>query len=332
MTQFLQVPHKAFLLYSNRKIDGKTKAKLLATDLALFGTPAGLIGSYFLPDDILPEDDAGRYAMTEGLEALAYNTIFKEFLDEEQDLDLAALNPYGLDGFAKLYMAMFEDGEWMKVAPAYHLLNPESGRLPLALKELTRYFSGEIDPNMPPATMMSVAHKVAQISSGYSAGSAAHAALEMGKWKSAAGDALPGDVTFPTAVMKSLGFGLLSQREMYKLSQERFDDEDALKQDILKDLKATQRILSDSMNATKEEHDLAIRSTNIMLNRYANNPAARVIIMQQLRKDLLGKENTLMRQMFKNSGIPEAGATRDQILRSNLDPERKQQLLDRLDN
>lgn len=331
LTQFLQVPHKSFLLYANRKLNNETKARLLLADTLLFGTAGGLITQTFF-GDILPEDPDARYAMTEGLEAYIFNKIFKEALDQDQDLDLSAFNPYGVDGFVKLYMAAFGDGDLAMVAPAYHLMNPETGRIPLAMKELFRFFSPGVESDLPPATMVSVADKVAKIASAYSSGSAAYSALEMGKWKSAAGDELPGEVTFPLAVMKSLGFDRLSTREMYKLSQERFEDQKGMKEDILKDLKATQRILSDSMGGTKADVDLARRATNIMMSRYENNPAAMQIITQQVKKDLSGKEHMLMMQMLKHSGIEGAGATRDQILRSSLDDEMKQILIDRLDN
>lgn len=331
LTQFLQVPHKSFLLYANRKIDNNTKARLLLADTMLFGTAGGIITQTFF-GDTLPEDPEMRYLITEGVEASIFNKIFKEAFDQDQDLDLSAFNPYGLDGFVKLYLAAFGDGDMSMVAPAYHLMNPETGRIPLAMKELFRFFSGSIETDLPPATLVSVADKVAKISSGYSSGAAAYAALEMGKWKSAAGDELPGEVTFPLAVMKSLGFDRLSTREMYKLSQERFADQKALKEDILKDLKATQRILSDAMNGTKSDVDLARRASNIMLSRYADNDFAMQIITQQLKKDLTGKESMLMMQMMKHSGIKDAGATRDQILRSGLDDEMKEILIDRYEN
>ena len=334
ITQFLQVPHKSYLMYTNRKLDGATKLRMLAGDTLLWGSAGGVIGATF-GGDILPDDPEARYAVTEGVQAYVYNKLFKEIAGETQDLDLSALNPYGLDGWGKLFMALKGDGKLSDVAamaPAYNLFNTENGRIPLAIKEMARYFSGEIDPNIPPATMTSVADRVAKIASGYSSYAVAHAALESGTWKSNAGDRLPGEVTYPLAIAKSLGFDRLSTRELYKLSQERFTDEKKFKDAVLKDYKETNRLLTEAMNMPKDERDIVVAATNVMLSKWKGNEAAWKIIIQQQKKDLTGKDSQLLIQMIRNSGISDVGATRDQINRAPIDEEYKKILLDRFNN
>lgn len=334
ITQFLQVPHKSYLMYTNRKLDGNTKLRMLAGDTILWGSAGGIIASTF-GGDILPDDPDTRYAVTEGVQAYVYNKLFKEISGETQDLDLSALNPYGLEGWGKLFFALNGEGkigDIAMMAPAYNLFNTENGRIPLAIKEMARYFSGELDPNLPPATLASVADRVAKIASGYSSYAVAHAALESGKWKSASGDQLPGEVTYPLAIAKSLGFDRLSTRELYKLSQERFKDQKEFKDAVLKDYKETNRLLTESMNMTKDERDIVIAATNVMLSKWKGNEAAWRIIMQQQKKDLTGKDTQLLLQMLRNSGIPDVGATRDQINRAPIDEQYKKILLDRFNN
>ena len=334
ITQFLQVPHKSYLMYTNRKLDGNTKLRMLAGDTILWGSAGGIIASTF-GGDILPDDPDTRYAVTEGVQAYVYNKLFKEISGETQDLDLSALNPYGLEGWGKLFFALNGEGkigDIAMMAPAYNLFNTENGRIPLAIKEMARYFSGELDPNLPPATLASVADRVAKIASGYSSYAVAHAALESGKWKSASGDQLPGEVTYPLAIAKSLGFDRLSTRELYKLSQERFKDQKEFKDAVLKDYKETNRLLTESMNMTKDERDVYIAATNVLMSKWKGNEAAWKIINEQKKKDFTGKDTQLLLQILRNSGIPDVGATRDQINRAPIDEQYKKILLDRFNN
>ena len=331
VTQFLQVPHKAYLGYTNRKLDGPTKLRMAAGDILLWGSAGGIIASLF-GGDILPDDPDTRYLVSEGVQASVYNKLFKELADQDQDLDLTALNPYGLEGFGKLYFALKEGkgfGDVAAAAPAYNLINPENGRLPLAIKEMARYFSGEIDPNMPEATMTSVADRIAKIASGYSSYASAHAALEAGKWRTNTGEELPGEVTPALAIAKSLGFDRMSTRELYKLSQERFKTEKEFKDAVMKDYKETYRILTEAQGMSRDEREIVIKATNVLLNKWTGNPAALRIIIQAQKADMTGKQDQLLKQLIKNAGIPDVEATQDQIKRAPISDEQKSILLKR---
>lgn len=330
LTQFMQMPHKAALMYTNRKIPVADKMKLAVTDLVLWGPPVAIVSDMFA-GDILPDDATARYAVSQGLMAHMYNEIFKGVSGEETDLDFKWLSPYGLDGWTQMLFAITDGGfdDMMKKAPAYSLLSPEKGRIPIAMKEWYSLFSGRIEDDLPEATLTSVLQRTAEISSGYSHFAKANAAMKSHEYKDKYGNLLIGTPTPGTVFMAGFGVDTLNHKQAFELSMSKSVKDKDFEETVLKDYKETYRILVAATNQSKEDWELNVRATNILMNRWENVPEAKMIILKQRKLDAATPESRLVRGALKNAGIPDAGYTPDKIRQLPLSAEQKQELMDR---
>lgn len=330
LTQFMQMPHKAALMYTNRKIPTADKLKLAATDLVLWGPPIAVISNMFA-GDVLPEDDTTRYMVSQGLVAHMYNEIFQGLSGEDENLDFKWLSPYGYDGWHQMLFAVTDGGfnDMLKKAPAYSLLSPEKGRVPIAIKEWYRLFSGDIENDLPEATMKSVLQRTAEIASGYSHFAKAHAALESDKRRDKYGNPLIGTPTPGTVFMSGFGVETLNQKQAFELSMAKSVRDKDFEDVVTKDYKETRRIVTAAMSGTKEDYVLDLRATNILMNRWANIPEAQKIIMKLRKRDAMTPGDRLTIGAMRNAGIPDAAYTPDQIKQLPVDDETKQILLRR---
>lgn len=343
--QFLQMPHKALVQLSNRKLDPVVRLRMAAWDLVMFGAPTGLIGAMVTAGggdggDILPDDPETRDKFVYGMEAFYLNKLFTILDDsgEKSRIDFSSLNPYGFDGWAKMYNALMEDGLLAAYAasPTAQLMaingvndQKRNGRIPQAVITMGRFFNvfEELDPENP-TEFSAVLNDAAKISSGWTTWSNAKLMYETRLKMDSAGGTVDEKVTIPEVWATALGFGTLGTKELYALSKSRSDSKKAHEEDVMKRYRDIVQYVTTALQT--DNNDLAhTQKVMSMLMRTFDNPDDLKMVVTQWKKDMTGRDLGLLKQMIEASGIPNAEKFKDDVKMWNTDEQTKKLILER---
>jgi hypothetical protein len=344
--QFLQMPHKAMLQLTNRKVPTPVAARLAAWDLIMWGAPIGTISAIAMAvgadgEGVLPDDEELREKVVYGLESYYLNQMFSQMDDsgEKSRIDFSALAPNDMDGWARMYHALADDGVFgaFAASPAGQLFavdgvngSRRNGRIPTAMITMGRFFNvvDEVEP-MEPTEFSAVLNDMAKITSGWTAASNAMVMLETRKKVDAMGATVDSTLTTPEIIAAFLGFGTKSTKELYEISKhaaksKKAHDEDVLSRyrDIMtyykeklavegSDIKHIQRVSSMLMSTFKDPYDLAL-------------------VKSQWQKDMIGPEANLLKMMVERSGHPSLDKTMDDIRMAPLPDDDKARLMQRV--
>jgi hypothetical protein len=344
--QFLQMPHKAVLQATNRKIPLGAKIRMAGWDLIMFGAPTGLIASIYTAagedgGDILPDDPEHRDMFVSGVEAYALNKMFTMMDDsgEKTRIDLSALKPYDMEGWARMYIALMDKGYlgMLAASPAGQVLavdgtnnSRRNGRIPQAILTLGRFFNvvQEVEPETP-TTFGAVLNDVAKITSGWSAASKAMMMMEARKTYDSMGVTVDGNITTPEVYAAFLGFGTMSTKEMYQVSRTISENKKAHEADVMKRYRDIVSYYASSLDADAPDIE-HIQKVSSMMMRTFNDPEDLELVNKQWQKDLVGKEAQLFASMVKASGMPTEKGLEDAIRTWPVPQEQKDQMMGRL--
>lgn len=344
--QFLQMPHKAILQATNRKLPLTVRARMMAWDLIMFGAPTGTIG-YFMTKagadggDILPDDEEHRDMFVDGLEAWAMNKVITMMDDsgEKTRIDFSALAPNSMDGWARMYSSLVDDGAFAALAasPAGQLFavdgvngSRRNGRIPTALLTMGRFFNvvDEMDPNDPTA-FTDIVRDVAKITSGWSAADNALLMLETRKKQDATGVVVDSSITTPEIAAAFLGFGTKSSKELYEISKNRATEKKKHEEQVMSKYRDIVTYYKQELN-TENGNIEHVQKVSSMLLRTFDDPYDRALVVAQWQKDLVGKESSLFKTMLDASGMPGADKLMDDIRKWPVDDNTKNQMIQRV--
>lgn len=331
--QFMQVPHKAVLQLTNRRIDRATKFKLISGDLIMWGPPTALISSA-LWGDTLNDNPELKDFLTFGAESFFLNKFFDKFVEADTNIDFSSLAPYDLTGWGKFFSTMFENGltQTMINSPSGQMYLKEGGRVQNAVAAMGRFFGVFDTYDMEQESFTSMMNEVMKISSGYNNAIKARILLNAEKGLNQYGDVIDKKVNHVEAWAQLLGFGTSDTREHYRLAMELNEDDKNYKEDVLKVYKDIRRYYSEKLEVDSNDPKYIQSVTSSILKAFEGKPLAQQIIADQLKKDLSDKETSLLRLMMKRSGFPEMGEAKDQIMRAPVDDATKEELLKRWDH
>ena len=226
--QFLAVPHKAILSLTTSKMwTPAEKARLAATHFMLYGTYG--VGLYGVVNSLRQENPD---TLTEeewsivlgGLVDASMNKLFNLFVDEKgEDTSLAisaSVSPLsgGIVPFGEFLTALQEDGFYSTITgPSWNLINPDTGRIPKAIREITALIS--TDGGITEENMAEVFSLAASVPSGGSDWMKQQFALNTGYIVSASGKPLHANVTRAEALGQGWGFATQEQLEMMSASK-----------------------------------------------------------------------------------------------------------------
>jgi len=343
--QFLQMPHKMFTLATNRKIDTASKLRIIGWDMIMFGAPIGLVSSIMTATgqnggDILPDDQDTRDLLVYG----AYSSLMNytlTHLDEsgqKSRVDFTSLSPYDLDGWAKMYKAFTEQGAFgaFAASPAGQVLAVDGvngqkrmGRIPQAMLTMGRFFNvfEELDPNNP-TKFTAVLNDVAKITSGWTTIDNARIMLETRKKQDKYGVTLDSTLTDPEIGAAFLGFSSLSTKELYQMSQELAQDKKKHEEKVMSKYRDIMTYVQNSLQS--ETVDIAhVQAVQSMLMRTFTDPNDLRLVKDQWVKDMMGKDQQLLLNMFRASGMPDSQQYLDKIRMSPLNDQEKAIMLQR---
>lgn len=346
--QFLQMPHKAWLQLTNRKLPLEMRLRLAAYDLVMFGVGGGATyqGLSWLwskvgqnGDDLLPNDPEHRDMFVYGMESFALNKMFSMMDDsgEKTRIDFSALAPNDMDGWARMYRSMLDQGTLATIgqSPIGQMLavngvngSKRNGRIPQAIFTLGRYFNvfEELDPTNP-TEFTAVLNDAAKISSLWTTAQNAKLMLETRKKLDGVGAEIDSHVTIPEALASGLGFGTLSTKELYQISQHRAQDKKAHEADVEARYRDILAYYKDNIKDGQVEHAQKVTS---MLLRTFDEPGDMDLVLKWWKRDMAGKEIGLTKQMLEGAGLPDSRHFEDDIKLWNTDQDTKDTMLERV--
>jgi uncharacterized FlgJ-related protein len=345
--QFLQMPQKALLQTTNRKLPWDVRARLTGWDIIMWGAPVGIISNFLYAtgqdgDNVLPDDPQLREIVTDGVTSFGYNKMVSEFDDsgERSRIDFSALKPYDLDGWAKMYSAMMTDGTLglLAASPTGQILavdgtgkSTRNGRIPTALLSLGRFFNviDEIDPQNP-TSFRGVLNDVAKITSGWSAADKAMIMLETRKKFNSLGQSVDSYVTNPEVAAAFLGFGTKSEKELYELTKFTTESKKKHEAEVMTKYRDILRYYSNSL-AEPGADVQHIQRVSSMLMRTFTDPKDLQLVYQQWQRDMVSKDglNTFL-NMARAVEIPNIEGAIDQIKKAPIPDNQKVELMNRL--
>lgn len=333
--QFMQVPHKAVLNYTNRKIPGKDRMRLALGDLMLWGGPGYLLADYF--GTKLPDDPDARMIILDGLEGFAINKSLQLMMGDDQfKLDTSSLAPMDLVGSTEAVRTLLTEGPWAAIAvsPAGQLLGIGAedklkgpGKIPYAFKNAAMFFNGFDDTTQSPKEFVDVVKDFANISSGLSNGMQAYAMLEFEKKASKLGVTVRNNVDYAEAIAKLAGFNESSQAQLFKMVDKISKKEKDIEKDIVKDVKFFAQYYQDKFGQGIQDTRQLTALTGTLLKRYTDDPKAYEIVRREVGKLLKDPESRLMETIMRSSGHIDSYDYSERIKDINMPVENKEIIL-----
>lgn len=333
LLQFMQVPHKAMLQATNRRIPLDARMQMIAADLVLWGTPAASIAAFY-GMEILPKNETARELVVNGLESVMLNTMFDMMAGDDTRIDFTSLAPYDMTGWGKFASAIWTEGLQTVIlnSPAGSLLFKDGSQGKKVIQSLGRWFNAFEDDEETPETFLSVADEVAKMSSGYNNIIKARLLLDMRKRLDQYGNQVDDKVTKYEAWAQALGFGTMDSHNLYKISQERFKSDKAEQEEILKVYKDIRRMYADKLQTEATDPLYIQKVSGRLLQVFKDNPPALALVTRQFTKDMIDKDSALVVKMIKASGGKNAGALKDQVKQLPVDEAEKDRLLNIVDD
>jgi hypothetical protein len=347
LLQFLQMPHKALNQMLNRNLDTATKLRMAGMDLIMFGAPVGAISAVVTAaggdgGDILPDDPMMRDLFVYGMTSTFTNALLTK-LDssgEQTRLDLTALANTNMDGWTKMLSALV-DGEGfaaLAASPAGQLFAMEGvngsrrdGRIPQALMTMGRYFNvfEEIDPENP-TEFKAVVNDLAKITSGWTALDNALIMLELRKKQDRLGVTVDSSVTVPEIAGAFMGFGTLTTKELYELTQRLSKDTKHTQESRMRKYNAIMAHTKENLSQDNPDISRTQRTTSMLMRTFKDDPEGLAMVHKQWGKDMLGKEQGLVLQMWKGTTLPGSTKFLDSVrMAPNLTEEQKAIMIQR---
>lgn len=243
VVQFLQVPHKAVMQFSDNRLTRAERSRLVVGDLLLYGGLgsavsygySGLFGDEF-------EDDHPEVAKALQDGALQYvaNAALSDIFEEDVELDIqGSLSPLDFGGYSKLAESMLTDGgllEALSNTPSGQLLFKDGNRIQKAIMSVGRLVGFLPDSELNPSDITGTLNDIARISSGWTNAEKAYLAYTTQKVLTKSGQTLIDGVNVGEAVGMVFGFPPKELAKYYEdamsLSEDKKAWEDAARKSI----------------------------------------------------------------------------------------------------
>lgn len=343
LTQFMQVPHKAFLTMStNRHLSWKQKARLVAFNTALFGAAPGTF-LYELWGSRLPTDEEGvgaetREAIMQGLGGYLFNKMVGSsygFISGEknyQDIDFQSLRSTDGQGLWEFVTDLLttDVGEMVANTPAGSLLMGYNPRVANAIKKVAEFahFKEPDDENR--ADLGEVMISLGNLSSGFSNAYKAGQILYYEKKYNSEGGSKVDNAPTPTAVAQAWGLNTVEEARGFYVSQRMYEES----QDLINDVKERHRLYNQDLyreGITQDETEFVLRKQNAT-NRMFQSQRGRELWLQEISRDIGNGKDTLLRNAARSIEWMEEDNARSMINALPVSEERKAGLHELVDD
>lgn len=332
--QFMQVPHKAFLQYTNRNFTKAQRYRLAALDSAMWGVPLVGVGTplYSMIAEDLPENEVARNAILYGLEDLILNSSIEAISGVKTDIDFSSLAPNDLHGLASTMWGMMSTdiGEIIANSPSGQLFFGGNPRITNAMKDAARlmHFDPSIHPD--PMDLSTTAVEFSKIASGMSNFYKMKLAMEYGIIRNGYGKVIDDDVTSTEALALLWGFSTKDAKKMREVNTQIYNDSKSLKDDVEKMFKETVRQLSQK-DLTPEQVRAQIKLLNFGALAWKDTPKAKEIWGNLVKKHAKSNEDIIIKRLMEHHEIVDEGVVEAMIRDSGVSEDSRDRLLNILE-
>jgi predicted ArsR family transcriptional regulator len=332
MLQFMQMPHKAMLFYTNRGIDPAVRARMAVGDLILWGTALDGL-SNALNFDFLPDDGSTTSeVLRDGVVSTLYNHALNAMFEGTHKADFSALSPYGLDGWLKLWHSLTGQGVYQTVmnSPSAGLIG---SRFSNVAKNMASFFNPKpFDDRQTPEKFVDLLTSTADLSSGFSNAHKAYLVQKFGERRDQYGQLIDSNTTTGDTIAQAFGFTSQAQTQNYDLANQMRQDTNSHKKEVLQVYKDIKKFYAQHYYQN-ENPDIKFMTdiTGAAMQYYANDPVAMKIIQQQWERDSVGTDANLTKQMFNSFNLPGMTDYRTRIANLSVDDNTKKQMNAALD-
>ena len=332
LLQFMQMPHKAWLQYTNRRIDTSSKVQMAIADVLLWGTVVDGAAN-FLGYDLLPRDNTvANEIVHDGVISTMYNHALNTMFEGTHKADFSSLSPYGLDGWMKLWHSLMGQGVFQTI------LNSPSGgfftsRGAAVMKNMASFFAPkEWDDRTTPEKFIDTMTSVADLSSGFSNAHKAYLAQRYGERRDQYGQLIDKDTTTGDSIAQLFGFQSQAHAQQFDLQNQINEQNKSKKQEVLKVYKDIKKFYADHYYQNDNpDFEYMGNVTGQALHYFRNDPEALKIIEHQWKLDSLGPDTALAKSMLKSFGAIDDQANRTRIAQLDVDEQTKKQMNEYLD-
>lgn len=333
MMQFMQVPHKAILQFSNRRLTRGERMRMGITDLILFGSPAAWVAD-MMGVDILPDDPDMRELVKDGAESMVLNSFFSWLSGEKTNVDFAgSFSPYNANGWKEFFKDMLSEGlspAMLVNSPAGSIYLKDGGRVDNIITIGSRYFQGWYDDSIKAPEFLVLVNEVAKLSSGWSNFLKMKAALELKSHYEKYGlQAIDSNVNTVEAFAQFFGLSTQDVANYYEVSKKLRDNSQAHRDEVLQAYRDIKKLYAETEDSSVNRVQ---QISGAALKMFEDDPQALKIIADQLRRDLDDPEEKLLFMIMRGAGVPDPKNIRDQVLNAPISEENKQKALEFLDD
>lgn len=308
--QFAQVPHKAWLQLTNRKIDPAIRARMFVADTIIWGPPTAVVG-WLYAHNVLPESDDSflRETIIDGLESAAFNTLAREIMGPDQKkIDFNSLDPYDIDGWKRFFDSLMNDGltKTLMNSPSGQIFLKDGGKIQNIIAQLGRVFQ-PIDANSKTADeVLLLAEEGARFFAGIDAAFKAKIMLETGRRVDQMGVTTQEKATKLDAIAQLFGFTNYDANYLMKIAIETSKDEKKKKEDATKVYNEIKHYYTMKFNEGNADIEWMTGVSGWILHgAYKDDPNIQMFLTQKMKQDLLGKDSSFFRQILRASGHPD---------------------------
>lgn len=304
LLQFAQVGHKMLLLQTNRIVEPMAARRMLAFDLAMWGSPlAGLAA--WIGYDILPEDDFYREAFINGIESALMNNMLGGLEDYSLKTDFHSLSPYDMGSFSKFYEALSVGGIQKAIlnSPSGQMFLKDGGKFQNAMSNVLRIMGGVRSIDETPEALWLSVKAAGQMLSGVSNMTKARVILETGKVLDSKGAVVSEGLGPTQALLQVFGFGPSSAADLYDAVQKTTAVTKAHKEAVTKDYNEIVRYYKEVSNQDNQSEAFHDGVVNVIMQTYENDMVALEIIQGLLARDLQSPETTMAKLFEKRIAL-----------------------------
>jgi hypothetical protein len=331
--QFMQMPHKAALQFTNRQLDTATRIRMGVGDLLLWGAAIDGLSNALNFDFLPPNDTLGNKILHDGIISVGYNGLLQKLFEGTHEADFGSLSPYGFDGWKKLFLETagaagggLTGALWtaVKNSPAGSV----GGKFGQVFHDIGRVFNPlPYDDAGSYEKFQAILSDVAKLSSGWNNYDKARLMMEAGNRRDKFNNIVTDNTTTGDAIAQMFGFGDRQQAENYVLQKKLSGDIESRKQDVMTvytDIKKYYASKYAGDNLPDFQYYTAV--SGAALSIYKDDPQAMATIQKQIHSDISGQDQDLMYKMFQSMQIPGDSDIETQIARGPWDEATKQQM------
>lgn len=216
---YAQVPHKFALQWADRTLMPKDRARLIATDLTMWGLPAG-VGAWVANQDFMQEFPELKEIVEDGVNSFMVNHALTSAYGDTVNIDWSSMAPYDLSRFGDIAVGMVGDKNWGQLiseSPAGRVLGLGiDSRLGFAVKTTAKWMTELTSDDIHTKNIGDVVDAWARISSGWTSYQEAVMMYNLGMVVDKQGRIVDDSTNLPEVAARVLGFGTRDTKKYYE--------------------------------------------------------------------------------------------------------------------